>query len=401
LDDTVSELRPRLLYVVESSTDVRLVDGLARSFDLSVLARTIVGGVTVSHPPASPVPVRRTPPGRVRFAWAVFREILARRREVDVVLAQGYGVGALAANLAGRIARIPTTMLVCSPLEEYYLCRRADSSGASPRFRASELALLRIVAWINARVGERYVALSEHLATVVHGHGTRRPVEICAVYGVDTQVFTPPAKTKADLRRELALPAEGALVFFPSRIAPEKDVDTLLEAFSLLVAEGRDLFLLNTSGAHAELEQRAARLGLGERLIARPALDPRSELPAHYQAADLCVQASRAEGLGFVPLESLACGTPVVAADVGGLRETVGATRTGWTYRPGDATGLARAIAAALDAAGGETRVAAGRELVETAYESGVVFARLRAVLAGRASRSLQEHAVGEVGSVV
>jgi glycosyltransferase involved in cell wall biosynthesis len=396
----VGDRRKRLLFVVESSTDVRLVDGLAELFELSVVARTIEGGVEVSHPPAAATPVQRTPSGRGRFAWTVVWEIVARRRDLDFVLVQGYGVGALAANLAGRLARIQTTMLICSPLEEYYLCRKRAID--SKPFRRAELAMLRLVARVNAHLGQGYVVLSRHLAAVVRGHGTRRYVEVCPVYGVDAELFAPSTKKRAELRRELGLPTQGALIFFSSRIAPEKDVDTLLDAVRSLVSNGRDVLLLNASGGHADLAERAARLGLGGRLVAHPAVDPRTRLAAYYQAADLCVQASRAEGLGFAPLEALACGTPVVAADVGGLRETIVEGKTGWTYRPGDAAGLAQAITAALDAgATGQTRIAAGRSLVSTTYDRPLVFERLRSVLDASGSPEHQDKHAAEVGSVV
>ena len=395
----MQERRKRLLFVVESSTDVRLVDGLADLFELAVLARRIEGGVEVSHPPAAAVPWRPTPPGRLRFAGAVLREILMRRKDLDLVLAQGYGVGAMAANLAGRLARIPTTMLVCSPLEEYYLCRKVAID--SKPFHLSELAMLRLVARINAHLGQEYVVLSRYLAAVVRGHGTRRHVEVCPIYGVDTGLFAPPTKTKAELRRELGLPTQGDLIFFSSRIAPEKDVDTLLEAVKSLVARGRDVLLLNASGGHAELAERAARAGLGRRLIAHAPVDPRSELASYYQAADLCVQASRAEGLGFAPLEALACGTPVVAANVGGLRETIVDGQTGWTYRPGDARSLARAITAALDAGIAErTRAVAGRALVSSTYEHRIVFGRLRSLLDASLKAEETNEAGAGVGSV-
>ena len=96
---------------------------------------------------------------------------------------------------------------------------------------------------------------------------------------------------------------------------------TLIEAFALLVREGRDVYLLNRSGGFREfLEQAANAPASRERVIATDAVDPRGELRLDYGAADVCVQASRAEGLGFSVLEALACGTPVVASAVGGLR---------------------------------------------------------------------------------
>jgi len=94
------------------------------------------------------------------------------------------------------------------------------------------------------------------------------------------------------------------------------------------------------------------------------------------------VQASREEGLGFSPLEALACGVPVVAAVVGGLRETIVEGHTGWTYAKGDAGALAHAIAHALDdPAEARRRTELGRALVARQYERDAVFSRFEAVV--------------------
>src|SRR5437762_9539266 len=106
-----------LCFVVESGTDVRLVEGLAERFELEVVARRIEGGVEISQPPAPPVQISVGPGSRLKFALFVWRYLRAHRQEIDRVIVQGYGLAALAANLAGRMNRIPTAMLVCSPIQ--------------------------------------------------------------------------------------------------------------------------------------------------------------------------------------------------------------------------------------------------------------------------------------------
>ena len=374
--------RPHLLFVVESGSDARLVGGLAEGFELAVLARRIPGGVEVSHPPGKATAALTVgPASRLGFAWLVLKTLLARAPRPDFVLAQGYGPAALAANLVGRLRGIRTSMLVCSPVELYYRCRRAHPAPDKP-FRRRELWAMLLVARLNALVGGRYVVLSRHLAEVVGGHGARR-VSVAPVYGVDTEVFKPAAEPKRATKERLGLPRTGSLIFFSSRVAPEKDAETLLDAVRRLLAEGRDLWLLHRSGGHRDFLERAARFGVAARVVATDAVHPHGQLPDDYRAADLCVQASREEGLGFSPLEALACGTPVVAAAVGGLRETILDGETGWSYPAGDAAALARAITAALDdPAEAARRAARGRALVESRYERRAAFAQLRAALA-------------------
>jgi glycosyltransferase involved in cell wall biosynthesis len=191
-------------------------------------------------------------------------------------------------------------------------------------------------------------------------------------------VFRPASAPKEELRRRLGIGAGGSLIFFSSRVSPEKDSDTLLDALALLRQEGRDVRLLHRSGGHRALQALAAAHGLADAVLATDAVHPERELPMSYQASDLCVQASRDEGLGFSPLEALACEVPVVATAVGGLRETIVEGETGWSVPAGDAAALARAIADALDhPEQARRRAAAGRAMVARRFERRAVFDRL------------------------
>jgi len=371
----------KLLFVVESGTDVRLVEGLAESFDLTVLARRIQGGVEVSQVPEGAIRIITGPSSRVRFALAVAGHLAARTRAYDRVIVQGYGLAALAANLIGRFARVPVTMLVCSPVESYYRCRR-DARDPRHPYRPLALAGLVLLARANARLGRHYVVLSRYLEQVVRGHGTRAAVHVVPVYGVDTDLFRPSREPRHVLRAKLGLPHEAALAFFSSRIAPEKDGATVLEALRLLRKEGRDVRLLHRSGGYREFVSLAEQHGVADAVIATDAAHPVRELPASYQASDLCIQASRDEGLGFSPLEALACEVPVVATAVGGLRETIVDGVTGWTYPLGDAGALAAAMAALLDHPDEALRRArAGRAMVMERFERRAVFGELREAL--------------------
>jgi glycogen(starch) synthase len=202
------------------------------------------------------------------------------------------------------------------------------------------------------------------------------------VYGVDGEIFRPANRGKDVIRQELNLPVSGHLIFYSSRVAPEKDGDTLLLALRGLVEAGRDVRILHCSGGHTEFAALAERVDVADRVISRPAVHPHRELADLYRAADLCVQASRAEGLGFSPLEALACEVPVVATAVGGLCETVISGETGWSYPPGDVDALQTVIADALDRpAEAARRAKKGRRLVGTRYDRRVVFDQLDAVV--------------------
>jgi glycosyltransferase involved in cell wall biosynthesis len=360
-------------FIVESGTDTRLVEGLAARVRLSVLARGIPGGRAISQPTDHEVAVAA--PGRMAFAWRVFRTVL--RSPLDVVLVQGYGVAAVAANVASRIRRVPCLMLVCSPAAEYYGTRKL----AGYPFSRLTLAAIHLLGRINGVVGQGYIVLSRHLRDVIRQYDSRHPVYLIPVYGVNLDRFSSDGR-RAGARGKRGLPVTGAIIFSSSRVAPEKDVLTLIDAFALLVREGRDVYLLNRSGGFREFLDYAQRAGVAHRVIATDAVDPRGELPLDYAAADICVQASRAEGLGFSVLEALACGTPVVVSAVGGLIETVEDGVTGWAVPPGDARALAAALRDALDhPEEARRRAAAGRAIVRSRFETGAAFDALAEVL--------------------
>jgi glycosyltransferase involved in cell wall biosynthesis len=364
--------RPRLLFVVESGTDVRLVEGLAEFFEVKIIAREIEGGRAINWPPTVDIPTTIGPSGRAAFAHFVFRQLVRRKDDFEIALAQGYSLAALAANVSRQFTGKPLLLLVCSPVEAYYRCRLVHSNGQA--YRQHEAALLNLLARTNAIAAPEYVVLSRHLEDVVRRHGARR-VHRIPIYGVNTECFTPALQPKSELRKQLQLPLDGTLIFFSSRVAPEKDSETLLRAVRRLLDSGHNLWLLHRSGGFHQFQRDAEGFGVLERVIASDAVDPRRELALDYQACDICVQASREEGLGFSPLEALACGTPVIATSVGGLTETIIDGQTGWTYPLGDDAKLAMRIAdVILNPAEAQRRALGGRLLVCQQFERRLVF---------------------------
>ncbi|WP_375482285.1 D-inositol-3-phosphate glycosyltransferase [uncultured Jatrophihabitans sp.] len=148
--------------------------------------------------------------------------------------------------------------------------------------------------------------------------------------GVDLDTFVPGDALAA--RRRLGLRADALTLLFVGRIQPLKAPDVLLRAAAIASADpalaGRlQVVILGApSGSGLEqpqrLEQLRDELGLGGVVEFRPPA-PRSVVADYYRAADLTVVPSYNESFGLVALESQACGTPVVAAAVGGLPTAV------------------------------------------------------------------------------
>ena len=167
--------------------------------------------------------------------------------------------------------------------------------------------------------------------------------------GVDHRVFSP--GDRAEARARLGHPGRRVLLFV-GRIQPLKGLDLAVQA----LAEIDDAVLWAVGGPSGadgptELERvqnLAADLGVDDRLLILPPR-PHHELADFYRAADVCLVPSRTESFGLVALEAAACGTPVVAASVGGLRSIVADGETGFLVEGRDPLEWATAVALLLD----------------------------------------------------
>jgi glycosyltransferase involved in cell wall biosynthesis len=168
--------------------------------------------------------------------------------------------------------------------------------------------------------------------------------------GVDLELFSGsgPAESRNRPHRILSV----------GRLVPRKGVDLLIEALPALRDAGFDVELLIVGGggnaaaladdaeAHRLLNI-ATDLGVQDRVSFRGQV-PRDAMPALFRSADAVVCAPWYEPFGIVPLEAMACGVPVVAAAVGGLRDTVVDQRTGLHVPPKDPAAIAAALTALL-----------------------------------------------------
>ncbi|MFG2719731.1 glycosyltransferase [Streptomyces sp. NPDC048416] len=183
--------------------------------------------------------------------------------------------------------------------------------------------------------------------------------------GVDAQQFRPLADT-ADA------PARGQRhrLLACGRLVPRKGYDQAIRALALipdtelLIAGGPPPDQLDTEPEAARLRRLAEAEGVADRVRLLGAVDPR-RMPALMNSADLVLCTPVYEPFGIVPLEAMACGTPVVATDVGGHKDSVADGHTGRLVPPGETAAIADAVRELL---GHEARLRrygeAGRERV-------------------------------------
>jgi D-inositol-3-phosphate glycosyltransferase len=167
--------------------------------------------------------------------------------------------------------------------------------------------------------------------------------------GVNMELFRPIDKALA--RKTLGLNDETVLLFV-GRIDPLKGIEQLIRAVPLL-KDGDKLRLIVVGGdenSYMELEElKNLSIGLGVRSsVTFPGLVRQEQLPFYYSAADVCVVPSYYESFGLVALEALACGTPVVAADVGDLRNIIIPGETGYVMKDNSPERLATGIQSLL-----------------------------------------------------
>ena len=149
--------------------------------------------------------------------------------------------------------------------------------------------------------------------------------------GVDLDLFTPGSST--DARRRLGVADDAILLLFVGRIQPLKAPDVLVRAAAEMIARDPSLrsrlqvaICGGPSGTGlaqpTALVDLARELGIANLVRFEPPAD-RARLADWYRAADVAVVPSHSESFGLVAVEAQACGTPVVAAAVGGLRTAV------------------------------------------------------------------------------
>lgn len=282
------------------------------------------------------------------FAREVIRFAAAEDIHYDVIHSHYWLSGWVARELQAAW-RVPVVQMFHTLGAMKAKVARADEPREHPRRIETEREIMR---W-----ADRVVAATEldmrQMATLYDVPADTIRVVPC---GVDTGLFHP--INQAQARQAVGLEPDENTVLFVGRMEPLKGIDDLLRAIAKIVRERRvpcsqlSLILIGGSaedhpdamtGEMGRLIQMRDALGLQE-MVAFLGAQGQDVLPLYYAAADVLVMPSHYESFGMVALEAMACGTPVIASDVGGLKYTVQDRVTGFLVPAKDPDSLADAI---------------------------------------------------------
>lgn len=281
-------------------------------------------GVTVHHPRFPAIPVigtRLSAQFLYRAALRRLRGLMANGLTFDVIDAHYFYPDGVAAALLARAVGKPLV-----------ITGRGSDLTLHTRDPVAKAQILKA-----ARSADALITVSQSLKRTLVEFGIESERVAVLRNGVETDLFRP-------LPREAcraALNIERFCLLSVGGLIPRKGHDITIEAMAQL--PDCELLIAGSGPLRATLEARAKQLGVDDRVRFLGEVAHR-DLPKLYSAADTMVLMSSREGWANVILESLACGTPVVASDVGGANEIIRAAVAGALVARRDSASLVRAI---------------------------------------------------------
>ena len=283
----------------------------------------------------------------------------------DVIHAHGLRAG-IDAGIAGR--RTGTSVLLT-----VHNLVRADVAGAlkAPLYRKAERLAVGAT--------DHTFAVSQDIARHLRASMPRLAERIEVLY---LGIGGPPAigSSRNDIRAKLAMDEGDALIVSVARLAPQKSVDVLIDAVASM-ASRPTVAVIGEGPLHGQLRDRVKSHGLEGKFHL---LGFREDATDWIAAADVFCMSSVWEGVPLAAQEAILLGTPVVATDVGGMRELIANKVSGRLVPPRDPTVLAAALEETLS---GEERARdyaqAATERLEERFSTAKMLARLRDAYTG------------------
>jgi len=243
------------------------------------------------------------------------------------------------------------------------------------------------MAWRYARLIDRHFAhtivCSRFVGDDLRRAGIDRVSQV--PLGVDLERYSPALRAQRDeVRRRHGLPS-GPIAGFVGRFGKEKELDVLVAAWPQVHRRtGAMLVLVGDGPQRAALE---AQAGGASWLRFLPFMRDRDALASLLAAFDIVVAPGSSETFGLAPLEAMACGTPVLSADRGGMAEQIEAAGAGERFVSGNSGSLAESAIRLLES-DLATHGRRGRAHAEANNDWNSVFDRIFAVYASVAAES-------------
>ena len=273
---------------------------LAQQSDLKALRDESWRGLEVFRPPFTAIPVlggARNPAAIYRATLPLLKQ-LHRETPFDLIDAEFFFPDGPAAMRLSDALAIPFT-IKARGADIHYWSKQRGCTGQILEAADKAAGLLAVSESLKANM----VALGMEKAKI-RVHYT----------GLDQNRFAPADRAAAKARLGLA----GPLILCVGALIPRKGQSLLLEALRGLPEV--TLMLAGSGPREATLRAQATSLGIEDRVQFFGSV-PHDDLPSLYQAADIMALLSSSEGLANAWVEALACGTPIIACDVGGIRE--------------------------------------------------------------------------------
>jgi D-inositol-3-phosphate glycosyltransferase len=235
---------------------------------------------------------------------------------------------------------------------------RDRPAGAAPEADQRIAVELEIVRSTNRMIAPT----AQEVEDLVFMYGADRSCISVVAPGINASMFAP--TDSVDLRHRLGIGVDEKVILFTGRLERLKGVEILIHALAAILdgRTARDVRLLVLGadssngileagvhgGERARLEALAVETGVDDRVDFLGAV-LHEELPAYYSLADVCAVPSYSESFGLVAIEAEACGTPVVASRIGGLRQLVLDGITGVTVASHEPMAWAEALRHVID----------------------------------------------------
>ncbi len=283
-------------------------------------------GVTVRHLDAGPVDgvTKEELPKYFSELSDRFMEALQGRTAYEVIHSH-YWISGEVAIAASKKLQIPLvhTMHTMARVKNLNL-----AEGETPEPVARAMGETEVVSAAKALIANT----DAEAASLVSLYGACPDIVHVVAPGVDLYTFTP-GTGRSVARAELNIPADAQVISFVGRIQPHKGPELLIRATAEMLSHSphvrTKLIVFIIGGASGSgikeverMKELVQWLGISDVVRFLPPV-PRAQLPNWYRAADLVCVPSYSESFGLVALEAQACGTPVVATAIGGLRTAV------------------------------------------------------------------------------